>query len=67
MKTEFTKGDKQSQGFLKMMKHLEGRLQELRIDNDKNLTESQTNNTRGRIQEVKSLLALAKDEPKLEE
>jgi hypothetical protein len=45
------------------MKHLEGRLMELRLELEKNITDDDTKNLRGRIQEIKALMALDKPEP----
>lgn len=41
--------------------HLEARLAKLRADNDRSLADTQTENLRGRIAEIKDLLALDKD------
>jgi hypothetical protein len=45
-------------GITKLRAHLQRTLDELRVMNDTSATEAATATTRGRIQEVKSLLAL---------
>lgn len=54
--------DLQTAVWLKLKKHLEERLESLRRKNDSDATETKTSKVRGRIAEVKELLAMA--EPK---
>jgi len=49
----------------KLESHLSGRLADLRTANDGDLDPIQTSRLRGRIVELKALLALSKDEPAL--
>lgn len=56
-------GDRQSAVWLKLKKHLEAELQRLRVKNDGNLDEKRTAILRGRIGEIKAILALENDAP----
>jgi hypothetical protein len=55
--------DRQSAVWLRLRAHYEARLLLLRSSNDGNLSAEQTAKIRGRIAEVKALLALEKDTP----
>jgi hypothetical protein len=57
-----TPHDKASSAWVRIKQHLEARLVTLRTQNDKTMPEAETENLRGRIAEVKELLALDKDE-----
>ena len=59
----FTPQEKQSAAWIKLQKYLEQRLALLRAQNDMDKTEGDTARLRGRIYEVKSLMALNADEP----
>lgn len=52
--------------WIKLKKHFEDRLQELRARNDGNLDAIQTASLRGEIRAVKSSLALANRDPAME-
>lgn len=55
--------DLRSSLWLRLQEHLAGRLQELRCQNDGQLSHDDTNKLRGRIAELKTILALAEQEP----
>jgi len=57
--------DRQSALWLKLAKHVENRILTLRKQNDADQPESKTALLRGRIAELKALLALAEDLPDL--
>lgn len=52
--------------WLKVKAELESRLNQLRKDNDKDMNESATAKLRGRISEVKRILDMGVDTPKIE-
>lgn len=54
--------DRTSPTWLRVKEQLEERLAELRAQNDKTATEAQTEKLRGRIAEVKDLIALGNSE-----
>jgi len=54
--------EKNSPVWLKLKKHYDERLAELRAKNDSNITQEQTLHLRGQIAEVKYLLDLGKEE-----
>ena len=62
----FTPQEKQSAAWIKLQKYLEQRLSLLRAQNDVDKPEGDTARLRGRIYEVKSLMALNADEPTFE-
>jgi hypothetical protein len=59
----FERGERQSAVWMKLKKHLEAELQRLRAKNDSNLDEQRTAILRGRIGQVKAILALENDAP----
>ena len=58
-----TKTERMSPLWGALVKHLETRLAHLRNQNDGDLDQVETGKQRGRIQEIKALLSLDKDEP----
>lgn len=58
-----TAEDRVSRTWSRLEQHLSDRLQQLRHDNDKPLDATETAALRGRITEVKRLLALADEAP----
>jgi len=62
-KLAFTNEDRLSGTWAKIKARLEQRLASLRVQNDGNLTEQQTQRLRGAIQEVKALLAIGDPKP----
>lgn len=58
-----TQEEKRSQIFLKLMDHWQKRLNVYRLQNDGDKDDKATANLRGRISELKTLIALA-DEPR---
>ena len=58
-----TKTERMSPLWGALMKHLETRLATLRNQNDGDLDPVDTSKQRGRIQEIKALLSLDRDEP----
>lgn len=54
------RNDLQSAVWIKVKKHLQARIEELRMQNDFQQPEVQTAATRGRIDELKGILALEK-------
>jgi len=65
MREPFTlrNSDRLSETWVRLRKHLTARLNELRTKNDADLTPTETASLRGRIAEIKSLLALDKVSP----
>lgn len=59
--------DRQSAVWQKLKKHLEAELALLRAKNDRNLDEKRTAILRGRIEQLKMILALDKDVPQISE
>lgn len=59
--TVFSKGERTTPVFIKLMKHLDERLTYLRIWNDSANTIDKKNEIVGRIAEIKGLLDLDKD------
>ena len=55
--------DKVSPTWLRLKKHLQGRLEALRNELEQDLPEEKTAKVRGRLAEVKSLLSLEKNSP----
>lgn len=53
--------DRESQTWARLKRHIEERIETLRVENEADLDPSATAKTRGRIAELKSLLRLAKD------
>lgn len=62
---ELTVSDKQSVTWLRLKALLEQRLDELRRENDRDLNADDTAMVRGRIKEVKRLLGIDKELPKI--
>jgi hypothetical protein len=62
MQSVLTEHDRQGDPWLKIKKHFESRLAVLRQKNDKPATEAQTAVLRGRIAEVKAILALGEEQ-----
>lgn len=62
---ELSDSEKCSAAWGKVQAYLEKRLTELRIANDRDMTEQETAKWRGRIAEVKALQSLADDRPVL--
>lgn len=62
---ELSDAEKCSAAWGKVQAYLEKRLTELRIANDRDMTEQETAKQRGRIAEVRAMLALADDRPNL--
>jgi len=60
---ELTPADRRSPLWLDIAEHLTKRLERARQDNDASRPIERTEHTRGRIFELKSLLALAEDRP----
>lgn len=61
---KLTPMDLRSQLWLDLSAHMEGRLADLRRQNDSpNLGQDETSRLRGRIAQLKEILALAKQEP----
>lgn len=60
--TKLDAQDKRSPVWLRIKDHLEAHLAELRATNDTSTTEAETEKLRGRIAEVKDLIALGDDE-----
>jgi hypothetical protein len=58
-----TEGDRNNATWQRLKKHYEGRLAKLRERNDKPRSHDETLSLRGRIAEVKELLALGTDAP----
>jgi hypothetical protein len=65
MRAQFSlrNSDLHSETWVRLRKHLASRLNELRNKNDADLTPTETASLRGRIAEIKSLLALDKVSP----
>lgn len=64
-KHELTLADFHSATWQKMKKHLQSQLESYRKENDGNLDNDKTQRVRGRIAEVKRLLALEDPTPKV--
>ena len=62
---ELTPADKRSPLWLDLAEHLNKRLADARADNDHSKSVEKTEHLRGRIFELKALLALADDRPTL--
>ena len=62
---EFTNADRQDPTWLKLKLHLEGRLEFLRARNDGALDQAETATVRGGIAEIKSILAIAQERPRM--
>ncbi len=60
---ELTTADKRSPLWLALAEHLAQRLEAARTENDASRPIDRTEHTRGRIFELKALLALAEDRP----
>lgn len=60
-------GDKLSPTWLRLVEHLEQRLDVLRKQNDGRLDEVQTARMRGRIAQLKELISLGADQPVVED
>jgi len=58
-----TEGEKLTDLWRKLEEHYTNRLQQLREINDRAQTEMETAQLRGRISEVKSFLAMTKEQP----
>lgn len=63
MSFELTPADKRSPLWLDLVEHLNQRLAMARIENDTSKPVEKTEHLRGRIFELKALLALAEDRP----
>lgn len=63
---ELSPGERTTGVWVKLMRHFEERLTELRSKNDGPLDATATADMRGRIAEIKSLMALDKDKPKID-
>lgn len=61
-----TEADKRSELWLALMTRMESRIEALRRENEGDLNEAQTANKRGRIAELRAMLALHKDQPNLD-
>lgn len=64
---ELSLAERNSHLWQRLAKHLEGRLQKLRTENDTDLTESRTAQLRGRIAEIKALMALGNEPIELDQ
>lgn len=62
---ELTDSEKSSAAWGKVHAYLAQRLEALRVANDRDMTEQETAKQRGRIAEVRALMALADDRPNL--
>ena len=60
---KITQVEQQSSTWKKIENHLEERLQDLREQNDNDLTEIETQKIRGSIVEIKRILELREDKP----
>jgi len=61
-----TQDEKESRLWQKLIKHLEDRLQTLRLQNDGDRSETETARLRGRIAELKAIIGLDKDLPEID-
>lgn len=61
-----TQEEKRSQIFLKLMDHWNKRLKTYRLQNDGDKDDKSTANLRGRIAELKAMIALADDPRKID-
>ena len=61
-----TKGERLNPVWMALSRHLEERIAQLRMQNDGDKDERETAKLRGRIAELKGILALAKDLPVIE-
>lgn len=59
--------DRDSAPWLKLKKHLEERLQKLRIANDAHMDEHRRARLGGRIEQIKAILALDSDAPPVQD
>lgn len=62
---ELSDAEKSSAAWGKVRAYLSNRLNELRVANDRDMTEQETAKQRGRIAEVRALMALGDDRPNL--
>lgn len=60
-----TPGDKQSETWARIKKHLSARREVLRFELEKDRSETDSANLRGRIAEIRLLLDLEREEPNL--
>lgn len=61
-----TKQERDDPLWLKLKAEYESRLAQLRKDNDKDMSEADTANLRGRIAEVRKFLSLGEEKPVIE-